>query len=163
VTTAPIRSSQSEAIARAIDVAHRTIWAIMTTVDARGRPRNRVVHPIWIAEGEGVTGWLTTRATPLKTRHLTANPHASFAYIASNHDLAYFDCTAEWLEDPASKQACWDAFLYGPAPVGYDPATIWPDGAGTPSFAALRLHPYRLQGAFAADIAAGQKPLIARF
>lgn len=146
----------------AVSIAHRAVWAQMTTVDSCCRPRSRVVHPVWARSEAGLVGWLTTRRSPLKERHLAANPHVSIAYLAANHDLAYFDCVAEWMEDSSGKQACWDAFLNAPEPASYDPATIWPDGPAAPTFEALRFRPYRVQAALAADIAAGNKPRMAR-
>ena len=40
----------------------------------------------------------------------------------------------------------WDLFANGPAPVGYDPAIIpgW-DNATSPTFAALKLNPWRIR------------------
>ena len=144
-----------------IEIAHRVVWATMTTVDAKGRPRSRIVHPVWTSRLDGVTGWLTTRKTPVKLRHLAGNPHVSFSYLAPNHDLAYFDCVAEWVDDPDGKLQCWNTFVRADPPVGYDPISIWTDGPGSPDFAALRLRPYRIQAGRAVDIAAGRKPLIA--
>lgn len=146
----------------AVSIAHTAVWAQMTTVDSRNRPRSRVVHPVWTLDRGGLTGWLTTRRTPLKARHLAANPHVSLAYLASNHDLAYFDCTAEWVEDPAGKHRCWEAFLNAPEPARYDPATIWPEGPTAAGFEVLRFTPYRVQAGLATEIAAGDKPRLAR-
>ncbi len=142
----------------AVSIAHAAVWAQMATVDSSGRPRSRVVHPVWTRAGDELIGWLTTRRTPVKTRHLAANPHVSLAYLASNHDLAYFDCTAEWVDDLEGKLACWNAFVRAEPPVGYDPITIWPDGPGSSDFAVLRLRPYRVQAGRATEIAAGKKP-----
>lgn len=147
----------------ATEIAHRTVWAMMTTVDGKGRPRSRIVHPIWVPRGESVIGCLTTRRTPVKSAHLASNPHVSLAYMAPNHDLAYFDCTAEWVEDAEGKQECWDAFVNGPEPARYDPSGIWKDGPDSDGFAALRFTPYRIQAVRGADVAAGLKPLIANF
>ena len=154
--------SKAETIATACEIAHRTVWAMMTTVDSKGRPRSRIVHPIWVTDGEHVVGWLTTRPTPVKSAHLAGNPHVSLAYMASNHDLAYFDCRAEWVEDAAGKRECWDAFVNGPEPARYDPTTIWKDGPESEGFAVLRFTPYRIQAVRAADVAAGLKPLMAK-
>ena len=30
-----------------ISIAHRIVWCTLATVDRRGRPRSRLVHPIW--------------------------------------------------------------------------------------------------------------------
>lgn len=144
----------------AVSIAHATVWAQMTTVDARCRPRSRVVHPVWTVQGGELAGWLTTRRTPIKSRHLAANPHVSCAYLASNHDLAYFDCTANWVDDLQGKLACWNEFVRAEPPVRYDPITIWPEGPGSPDFAVLQLRPYRVQAGRAADIAAGRKPRV---
>lgn len=154
--------ANSVAIKDAIDIAHATVWGVLTTVDAKGRPRNRVVHPVWEFDGERVTGWLTTRRTPLKTRHLAGNPNVSVAYIGAGTDFAYFDCTAEWVADLEGKQACWDAFLAAPEPVRYDPASIWPEGPGAETFAVLRFTPYRIQSARAEQMAKGEQASLVR-
>lgn len=146
----------------AVSIAHRAVWAQMTTVDSQCRPRSRVVHPVWQLRDGVLRGWLTTRRSPLKVRHLAANPHVSLAYLAANHDLAYFDCTAEWIEHETGKRECWDIFRDAPAPVGYDPAAIWPDGPESPGFAVLRFQPCRVQAGLASDIAAGVKPQVVR-
>ena len=151
-----LTEAERETINEAVAIAHATVWGVMTTVDASGRPRNRVVHPVWVFDGETLTGWLTTRRTPLKSGHLAANPHVSLAYIGAMTDFAYFDCTAEWVDDPPGKQACWDAFLAAEEPVRYDPASIWPEGPGAPGFAVLRFRPYRVQAARSTTIAAGK-------
>lgn len=150
-------------IEEAVDIAHHVVWAVMTTVDGLGRPRSRIVHPVWVLHGGRLTGWLTTRRTPLKARHLATNPHVSLAYVGANTDFAYFDCMAEWAEDPDARRECWDAFLEAPPPVHYDPATIWPNGPDSESFAALRFTPYRVQAGRAERIAQGEKPGLVRF
>lgn len=155
-------TSFGETLRTAVDIAHTTVWGVMTTVDAKGRPRNRVVHPVWQHDGGSLVGWLTTRRTPLKTAHLANNPHVSLAYVSATTDFACFDCTAEWVEDPAGKQACWDAFGSAPEPVRYDPANIWPDGPASETFAVLRFTPYRVQAARAADMAKGTPPGLVR-
>jgi len=158
-----VTPDERQAVEEAIDIAHTTVWCAMTTVDAMGRPRNRIVHPVWQFDGEQLTGWLTTRRTPLKSAHLARNPHVSLAYIASNTDFASFDCAAEWVEDAEEKRACWEAFVNAAPPVRYDPATIWPEGPGAETFAVLRFTPYRVQVGRAEQIAKGQKPSLVRF
>lgn len=154
--------STEPAIELAITIAHTAVWAQMSTVDAKCRPRSRLVHPVWTLQDGELTGWLTTRKTPLKSRHLAANPNVSLAYFAPNHDLAYFDCTAAWADDLSEKQECWRIFREAPAPVGYDPANIWPDGPTSPTFEVLRFKPYRVQAARASELAAGAKPALLR-
>ena len=34
----------------------RIVWCTVTTVDEEGRPRARILHPVW----EGSTGWICT-------------------------------------------------------------------------------------------------------
>jgi pyridoxine/pyridoxamine 5'-phosphate oxidase len=54
----------------------QTQWATMTTVDERGRPRGRLVHPVW----EEPVCWLATGRHSFKARHLERNPYVSLAY-----------------------------------------------------------------------------------
>jgi len=157
-----LTNADSKAIAEAIAIAHRVVWGVMTTVDAKGRPRNRVVHPVWTFANGSLEGWVTTRKTPLKTRHLAHNPHVSVAYVGANTDFAYFDCVAAWADAPAEREHAWDAFLAAPEPVRYDPASIWPGGPSSPDFAALRLRPYRVQAASAEAIGRGERAALVR-
>ena len=46
-------------------------WASMTTVDGRGRPRGRLVHPVW----EEPVGWLATGRHSFKAKHLEVGKH----------------------------------------------------------------------------------------
>src|SRR4051812_21720688 len=135
-------------LADAVAVAHRVVWCVLTTVDARGRPRNRVVHPVWETvdgvEGVGLRGWVTTRRSPVKEAHLAANPHVGCAYVGAGHDVVYLDCAAAWA-DRDQRHHAWAVCRSAPAPVGFDPATIWPDGPNSPGAEVLRLDPYRVQ------------------
>jgi hypothetical protein len=141
----------------ALGVSRNVVWAAMTTVDAVGRPRNRVVHPVWeLVEGRPV-GWVTSRRSPVKAAHLAANPHVGIAYVGAEHDVAYFDCVARWGSVEERRHA-WDVCRALPAPVGFDPATIWPDGPDSPGAEVLRLEPYRVQVGLAADLARGAGP-----
>ena len=45
-----------------IAVAHRIVWCGVATVDRRGRPRTRILHPYWERTGDGVRGWVVTRS-----------------------------------------------------------------------------------------------------
>jgi hypothetical protein len=139
----------------AVTIAHQVVWGVLTTVDAAGRPRNRVVHPAWEPVPAGVRGWVTTRRTPIKSAHLAANPHVGCAYAGAGHDVAYFDCVGRWAT-PAERRHAWELFRSLPAPAGYDPATIWPDGADSPGSEVLVLEPYRVQVGLAADLARGE-------
>ncbi|MDE0368109.1 MAG: pyridoxamine 5'-phosphate oxidase family protein [Gammaproteobacteria bacterium] len=129
-----------------VKMAHEIVWCSAATVDAKGRPRSRVLHPIWQWEGGRLTGWIATGATPIKRAHLEASPHLSCNYWAPTQDTCVAECRAEWVFDDEGRRMVWDLFANGPAPVGYDPAMIpgW-DNALSPTFAALRLDPWRLR------------------
>ena len=129
-----------------VKMAHEIVWCTAATVDARGRPRSRVLHPIWQWESGTLTGWIATGPTPIKRAHLQASPHVSCNYWAPTQDTCVAECRAEWAFDDETRQMVWDLFANGPAPVGYDPAIIpgW-DDASSPTFAALKLDPWRLR------------------
>jgi hypothetical protein len=57
-----------------------TVLCSVTTVDARGRPRARMLHPVLTVAGGRPLGWALTGRMPLKTRHLAANAHVACAY-----------------------------------------------------------------------------------
>ncbi len=129
-----------------LKMAHQIVWCSAATVDARGRPRSRVLHPIWQWQGGSLTGWIATGPTPVKRAHLAASPYLSCNYWAPSQDTCVAECRAEWMLDLETRRMVWDLFAKGPAPVGYDPAMIpgW-DDASSPTFAALKLHPWRLR------------------
>jgi len=131
-----------------VEMAHSIVWASAATVDTDGRPRTRILHPIWHWDGANLVGWIATAPTPLKRRHLDAHPQISLSYWSPNHDTCSAECDTEWILDDAGRAQVWDRFKTGPAPVGYDPAIIpiWAqEGPTSPQFAALRLAPYRLR------------------
>ena len=129
-----------------VKMAHEIVWCTAATVDAKGRPRSRVLHPIWQWEDGRLTGWIATGATPIKRAHLEASPYLSCNYWAPTQDTCVAECRAEWVFDDERRKMVWDLFANGPAPVGYDPAMIpgW-DNAASPTFAALKLDPWRLR------------------
>jgi hypothetical protein len=146
-----------DVLADALAVTRQVVWCVLTTVDRVGRPRNRVVHPVWEATDSGLVGWVTTRRSPVKSAHLAGNPHVGCAYAGAGHDVAYFDCTAGWAS-PAARHHAWAVCRGVQPPAGFDPATIWPDGPDSPGAEVLRLEPYRVQVGLAADLAAGRTP-----
>ena len=129
-----------------LKMAHQIVWCTAATVDADGRPRSRVLHPIWQWDGATLTGWIATGPTPVKRAHLEASPHISCNYWAPSQDTCVAECRAQWAFDDDTRRMVWDLFANGPEPVGYDPAVIpgW-DGPTTPTFAALKLDPWRLR------------------
>jgi general stress protein 26 len=120
----------------------RIVWATVATVDTRGRPRQRILHPVW----EGTTAWICTGRNTLKTKHLAANPNVSVTYWDPEHRQVYIEGTAEWEDDPAEKRRVWDLFKSHPFPYGYDPSIIagWtsPDA---PAFGILKVTPRRIE------------------
>src|SRR5213594_3991377 len=86
---------QDEFLAR----VSRIVWCTVATVDRQGRPRTRILHPIW----EGTTGWIATGRHTLKTKHLAKNPWVSCSYWDQQHQQVYVDAKAEWVDDPNEK------------------------------------------------------------
>lgn len=129
-----------------VAMAHRIVWCSATTVDAKGRPRSRILHPIWEWDGERLVGWIATSPTPSKRAHLSASPFMALSYWAPSHDTCLAECRASWIFDDAGRRAVWDRFLNGPPPVGYNPAIVpaWTSPTAE-AFAALRLEPWRLR------------------
>ena len=115
------------------------VWCNMATIDRQGRPRSRVVHPIW----EGALGWIGTHRGSHKHHHLARSPYVSLAYITDIQKPVYVDCTAAWVDDPAEKHRVWNLFKDTPEPVGYDPAIdfIRPDHE---TFGVLEFTPWRI-------------------
>jgi general stress protein 26 len=122
------------AVARPI--VERVIWCTVTTVGADGVPRSRLMHPVWWWDGSP-GALVTARPTPLKVRHLAANPRVTCFYWDPAHDTVAIDATARWLDD-AERADAWEAVKAVPSPVGFDPAMIWPDGPASPGCAMLR-------------------------
>jgi hypothetical protein len=130
-----------------VDMAHTIVWASVATVDSDGRPRSRILHPIWEWNGTDLLGWIATAPSPVKRAHLAVHPEMSVSYWTTNQDTCSAECLVEWYFDDETRAAVWDKFANGSAPVGYDPSIIpiWRDGPTSDQFAALRLSPYRLR------------------
>ena len=103
-----------------ITVAHRIVWCGVATVDRRGRPRSRILHPYWERTGDGVRGWVVTRQSPLKAAHLARAPYVSCTYWDATHDVAIADCHAAWEEDRDEHARVWALYAAAPEPLGYD-------------------------------------------
>jgi hypothetical protein len=130
-----------------VEMAHRIVWCSAATVDRKGRPRSRVLHPLWQWDGRQLSGWIATSPTATKRAHLSVTPHISLNYWAPSQDTCLAECRASWAFDDATRVQVWELFKNAPAPVGYDPAVIppWKGGPTSPAFAALRLEPWRLR------------------
>ena len=83
------------------------MYCTFTTVDERGRPRSRILNPRFVARDGRPVGWALTGRTPLKSRHLAANPHASCSFWSPSQDTVFADVTTTWVEDEAEKEAVW--------------------------------------------------------
>lgn len=139
-----------------VEMAHRIVWCSVATVDRAGRPRSRVLHPIWQWDGTTLVGWVGTMPTSPKRGHLERTPYASCNYYAPlpSFDTCLAECRAELLLDGQTRAMVWELLTQAPEPLGYDPGAIgvpgW-DSPASPAFAALRLRPWRLRVAAATD------------
>lgn len=127
-------------------------YATMVTVDARNRPRTRVLIPVWEVVDGVPLGWLATYRTPVKAAHLARNPHTTFSYWKPGNDSVAVDAVAEWVDDLQTKQRVWD--LYGrtsPPGAGYHLGGFWRSPAD-PTLHVLRLVPWRIQVIRGADL-----------
>lgn len=131
-----------------VSMAHSIVWASVATVSRSGRPKSRVLHPLWEvardpAGDAELIGWIATGPTPIKLAHLSAHPFVSVNYWSPNQDVCTAECDAEWRNDDQTRTEIWDRFKNAPAPVGYDPAIIppWSGGPLSPAFGVLRLTP----------------------
>jgi len=129
-----------------VEMAHRIVWCSVATVDSHGRPRSRILHPVWQWDGSRLVGWVATRPSPIKRAHLEASPYISASYWAPTHDTCVAECRAALALDTATRAMVWDSFVNAPPPVGYNPAIVpgW-DSPTSEAFAVLRLEPWRLR------------------
>ncbi|MCG8588238.1 MAG: pyridoxamine 5'-phosphate oxidase family protein [Proteobacteria bacterium] len=139
-----------------VAMAHRIVWGSIATVDAKGRPRSRVLHPIWEWDGNELVGWVGTGPTPTKRAHLDASPFASINYWEPGQDTCVAECRATWCFDVETRKRIWEAYKSAPPPLGYDPAIIpvW-TAPEADTFAVLRFDPWRVR-VFPGSALAGQ-------
>lgn len=140
-----------------VAMAHRIVWCTVATVGSDGRPRTRILHPIWEWDGTDLTGWIATSPQSPKAADLAEQPAVSLTYWDATHDTCTADCDTEWENTDEQRQAGWDRFANGPVPVGYDPSIIpaWTSPAA-PGFGILRLTPTRLRVMPGSVLLAGQ-------
>jgi len=136
-------------------ITREIVWATVATVDTRGRPRTRILHPIWEERDGTPVGWVGTSRSPLKEKHLSATPYVSCAYWSPKQETAQADCRAAWAS--GERERVWQMFLDAEPPLGYDPASIppWKDGPLGGAFDVLRLDPWRIMLLTAEDLASG--------
>jgi general stress protein 26 len=142
----------------------KTVWCTMATADRAGRPRTRIIHPIWETVDGQPVGYIATGRHSLKAKHLARNPWTSFTYWDPDHQQVYVEAQAEWLDDMADKQRIWDLYKNTPPPLGYDPSIIppWRDGPASPEFGVLRLAPSRIELFSIGDMMMGKGPAVWR-
>ena len=128
------------------------IWCTATTVDAQGRPRSRILHPIWEITDSLPVGWVVTSKTPVKTSHLAGNPHMACMYWNPDQNTVSVDCLATWANDD-EKRHVWDVFMATPPPLGYDLSGFGDEKWDNPLFNPLRLDPWRVQFLLAEQVA----------
>ena len=127
------------------------VWCNVTTVNRQGRPRSRILHPIW----QGSTGWILSSRHSLKEKHLAKNPYVSLCYANASLEQVYAECRAHWEDGADVKSRIWDLFAATPQPVGYDPTAFWPGGKEDSDFGVLKLTPWRIEVTSLADLMKG--------
>lgn len=146
MTSLPWKEVEPEFIAR----THRIVFCTFATVDTSGKPRTRILHPLW----EGTTGWISTGRHSLKERHLAANPYVALSYWDPQEQNVHVEAKAEWEEDPAEKRRIWALFGSTPEPVGYNLGDHVPGGPDS-DWGLLKLTPWRIELSGMTDVAAG--------
>lgn len=156
VATTPHVGSFAEIRDDVAEIIGDIVYATMTTVDRRGRPRSRVLIVVWTLDGEQPVGWLGTFKSPVKAAHLAHNPHVTTSYWSPRQDVVYLDSVARWVDDPEVARMVWSLYRDGSPPGnGYDPGAYW-RGPDDPRFHVLRLDPWRVQVLRGRDLARGR-------
>jgi hypothetical protein len=144
-------STYAEIEAEFLERAHRMVWCDMATVGPDGRPRTRIVHPIW---RDGVA-WITSFRTGPKADDIGRNPYVSLAYVADPMRPAYAECVAAWEDDPIARREVWEWIATIPEPLGYNTEAMF-GGYEVSNLTLLRLTPWKIRLSVAGDLAALQ-------
>lgn len=118
----------------------QAVYCAVATVDARGRPRSRVLHPVW----DGPTGWCISWPASHKAKHLARNPAVSITYFHDPLKPVYIDCATAWVDDPAEKLRIWELHKRLPPPLGFDPEPHY-GSIDNPLYGLLRFTPWRIE------------------
>lgn len=118
----------------------QAIYCSMATVDLEGRPRSRIMHPIW----DGPIGWAISWPASHKAKHLQRNPYISLAYIYDRDKPVYVDAVAEWVDDLTEKHRIWELHKTTPPPLGFDPQPHY-GSIDHPYYGLLRFSPWRIE------------------
>jgi general stress protein 26 len=141
----------SEIAAEFIERAHRMVWCDMATVGPIGRPRTRIVHPVW----EGDTAWMTSLRVGPKGDDIDRNPLVSLAYVSDPVKPAYAECVASWVDDREERIEIWKRIAAIPGPLGYDAETMF-ESYDAPNLTMLRLRPWKIRLTVAGNVSAGR-------
>ena len=147
MTSLPWQEIEPEFLAR----TRRIVWCTVATVDTSGKPRTRILHPLW----EGTTGLIATGRHSLKEKHLAANPHVSLSYWDPQQQNVYVEATAAWEDDPDERRRVWELYKSTSPPLGYDIGAFFPGGPEGGAWGLLKLTPSRIELSGMADTAAG--------
>lgn len=138
-----IQTSTEDIAAAARAVVERVVWCTVATVSPDGAPRTRLMHPVWFWTDEAPSALVSARPTPLKRRHIQAQSKVSCFYWDPAHDTVAIDATARWIP-PESREETWRRISEINAPVGFDPAMIWPEGPTSNDCAFLHFEAHRV-------------------
>ena len=113
-----------------VEMAHSIVWASVATVDADGRPRSRILHPIWEWDGTDLFGWIATVPTPAQAGAPRRAPRDVGELLDPQPRHLQRRVPRRVVHRRRDPKAVWDKFANGPEPVGYDPTIIpmWKDG-----------------------------------
>jgi hypothetical protein len=134
-----------------IERAHRMVWCDMATVGPDGRPRTRIVHPVW----EGDTAHVTSLRIGAKADDIDRNPYVSLAYVGDPMKPAYAECIASWVDDREERIEIRKRIAAIPEPLGYDTEKMFGSYDFT-NLTMLRLKPWKIRLSVAGDLSARQ-------
>ncbi len=109
------------------------------TQDPHGRAITKAVRVVW----EGMTGWMMAVQGASHVRHLAVHPRVSLTYVHGGGNTLRFECIATKVKDAAEKKRVWDLHVATPAPLGYDPSTMY-RGATDHAYSLVKLMPDRV-------------------
>jgi general stress protein 26 len=150
-------ASFSEIEAEFTSRVRRIVWCTVSTVDTLGRPRSRILHPIW----EGSTGWIATGRSSFKAKHIEGNPYVSLSYWDQAHQQIYADCRATWEDRLPERKRVWELYKATPPPLGYD-LTQFFKAPDDPSFGLMKLTPWRIELWSLQDLVQAKAPQVWR-
>ena len=133
-------TSFSEIQAEFMERIRKAVYCSMATVDRKGRPRSRIMHPIW----DGFVGWVISWPASHKAKHLELNSYVSLAYMNDINKPVYVDATAEWIDDIEEKNRIWELHKNTMPPLGFDPEPHY-DTINHQHFGLLRFTPWRIE------------------